>query len=44
MTVVSVEPDNTTSFAHAGTDTTATYGAGIVAGRPTDVERFLDLR
>jgi trk system potassium uptake protein len=45
VTVVSVKPENTTSFTHAGMDTSLTYGAEIViAGRPADVERFVDLR
>jgi trk system potassium uptake protein TrkA len=45
VTVVSVKPENQTSFTHAGTDTTLTYGAEIIiAGRPADVERFVDLQ
>lgn len=45
VTVVSVKPENTTSFTHADYDTTLTYGAEIViAGRPADVERFVDLQ
>ena len=32
------------SFTHAGLETVLTYGAEIViAGRPVDVERFVDL-
>ncbi len=45
VTVVSVKPENTTAFTHAGTDTVLTYGSEIViAGRPDDVERFVDLQ
>jgi trk system potassium uptake protein len=45
VTVVSVKPENQSSFTHAGTDTTLTYGAEIViAGRPADVERFVELQ
>ena len=45
VTVVSVKPENTASFTHADYDTTLTYGAEIViAGRPADVERFVDLQ
>lgn len=45
VTVVSVKPENKTAFTHAGTDTVLTYGAEIViAGRPEDVERFVDLQ
>lgn len=45
VTVVSVKPENQASFTHAGTDTTLTYGAEIViAGRPADVERFVELQ
>jgi trk system potassium uptake protein TrkA len=45
VTVVSVKPENQTSFTHADYDTTLTYGAEIViAGRPADVERFVDLQ
>jgi trk system potassium uptake protein TrkA len=45
VTVVSVKPENTTTFTHAGTDTVLTYGSEIViAGRPDDVERFVDLQ
>jgi trk system potassium uptake protein len=45
VTVVSVKPENQTSYTHADYDTTLTYGAEIViAGRPDDVERFVDLQ
>jgi trk system potassium uptake protein len=45
VTVVSVKPENETSFTHAGMDTVLTYGSVIViAGRPDDVERFVELR
>ncbi|MDT0277394.1 potassium channel family protein [Blastococcus goldschmidtiae] len=44
VTVVSVKPETASSFTHAGLDTVLTYGAEIViAGRPRDVERFVDL-
>ncbi|MCZ2846930.1 potassium channel family protein [Modestobacter sp. VKM Ac-2978] len=45
VTVVSVKPENTASYTHADYDTVLTYGAEIViAGRPTDVERFVELQ
>lgn len=45
VTVVSVKPENKASFTHAANDTVLTYGAVIViAGRPADVERFVDLQ
>ena len=45
MTVVSVKPEGQTSFTHAGTDTVLTYGSVIIiAGRPVDVERFVELQ
>jgi trk system potassium uptake protein len=45
VTVVSVKPENQTSYTHADYDTTLTYGAEIViAGRPADVERFVELQ
>ena len=45
VTVVSVKPENQTSYTHADYDTTLTYGAVIViAGRPADVERFVELQ
>ena len=45
VTVVSVKPENGTSFTHADYETVLTYGSVIViAGRPQDVERFVDLR
>jgi trk system potassium uptake protein TrkA len=44
VTVVSVSPENQTSYTHADMDTVLTYGSVIViAGRPEDVERFVDL-
>lgn len=44
VTVVSVKPENQTSYTHAGVDTVLRYGAEIViAGRPADVERFVEL-
>lgn len=43
VTVVSVKPEHQNTFTHAGTDTVLTYGAEIViAGRPDDVERFVE--
>jgi trk system potassium uptake protein TrkA len=43
VTVVSVKPEHQNTFTHAGTDTVLTYGAQIViAGRPEDVERFVE--
>jgi trk system potassium uptake protein len=45
VTVVSVKPENQTSYTHADYDTVLTYGSLIViAGRPDDVERFVDLQ
>ncbi|OMQ15979.1 potassium transporter [Modestobacter sp. VKM Ac-2676] len=45
VTVVSVKPENTPSYTHADHDTVLTYGAEIViAGRPADVERFVELQ
>jgi trk system potassium uptake protein TrkA len=45
VTVVSVKPENATSFTHADYDTVLTYGSVIViAGRPDDVERFVDVQ
>lgn len=45
VTVVSVKRENQTAFTHADMDTVLTYGAEIViAGRPGDVERFVDLQ
>jgi trk system potassium uptake protein TrkA len=45
VTVVSVRPENATSFTHADYDTVLTYGSVIViGGRPTDVERFVELQ
>ncbi|CAA9222955.1 MAG: KtrAB potassium uptake system, peripheral membrane component KtrA [uncultured Blastococcus sp.] len=45
VTVVSVKPENGTSFTHADYETVLTYGSVIViAGRPQDVERFVDVR
>ncbi len=43
VTVVSVKPEGHRSFTHAGMDTVLTYGSVIViAGRPADVERFVE--
>ena len=43
VTVVSVKPENKPSYTHADYDTVLTYGSVIViAGRPDDVERFVD--
>lgn len=43
VTVVSVKPEGSGAYTHAGTDTVLTYGTEIViAGRPADVERFVD--
>jgi trk system potassium uptake protein len=45
VTVVSVKPENKPSYTHADYDTVLTYGSVIViAGRPADVERFVDLQ
>jgi trk system potassium uptake protein TrkA len=45
VTVVSVKPENQASFTHAAADTVLTYGSVIViAGRPGDVERFVELQ
>jgi trk system potassium uptake protein TrkA len=45
VTVVSVKPENQTSYSHAGYETVLSYGAEIViAGRPADVERFVELQ
>jgi trk system potassium uptake protein len=45
VTVVSVKPEDKTGFTHADMDTVLTYGSVIViAGRPDDVERFVDLQ
>jgi trk system potassium uptake protein len=45
VTVVSVKPENQASYTHADYDTVLTYGSLIViAGRPDDVERFVDLQ
>jgi len=44
VTVVSVKPQGSGAYTHAATDTVLTYGCEIViAGRPDDVERFVDL-
>ncbi len=43
VTVVSVKPQGQESYTHAGTDTVLSYGDQIVvAGRPSDVERFTE--
>ena len=45
VTVVSVRPEHQASYTHADYDTVLTYGSLIViAGRPADVERFVELR
>jgi trk system potassium uptake protein TrkA len=45
ITVVSVKPEHQASYTHADYDTVLTYGSVIViAGRPADVERFVDLQ
>jgi len=44
VTVVSVKPEHESTYTHAGMDTVLTYGSVIViAGRPDDVERFVEL-
>lgn len=43
VTVVSVKPEHGAHFTHAGTDTILAYGDEIVvAGRPADVDRFVE--
>lgn len=43
VTVVSLKPQNEALYRHADADTVLTYGDEIVvAGRPDDVERFVD--
>jgi len=43
VTVVSLRPQNERHYRHADVDTVLTYGDEIVvAGRPEDVERFVD--
>jgi trk system potassium uptake protein TrkA len=45
VTVVSVKPEGQASFTHADRETVLTYGSVIViAGRPADVEQFVELR
>jgi trk system potassium uptake protein TrkA len=45
VTVVSVKPEHQASYTHADYDTVLTYGSLIViAGKPGDVERFVDLQ
>jgi trk system potassium uptake protein TrkA len=45
VTVVSVRPEHQASYTHADYDTVLTYGSVIViAGRPEDVERFVDVQ
>jgi trk system potassium uptake protein len=45
VTVVSVKPEREQSYTHADYDTVLTYGSVIViAGRPDDVERFVELQ
>ncbi len=44
VTVVSVKPEGSGQYTHAGYDTVLSYGSVIViAGRPNDVERFVEL-
>jgi trk system potassium uptake protein len=45
VTVVSVKPEHQASYTHADYDSVLTYGSVIViAGRPDDVERFVELQ
>jgi trk system potassium uptake protein len=45
VTVVSVKPEHQPAYTHADYDTVLTYGSVIViAGRPDDVERFVELQ
>ena len=45
VTVVSVKPEHQATYTHAGMETVLTYGSLIViAGRPADVERFVELQ
>lgn len=45
VTVVSVKQENKTSYTHADYDTVLSYGSVIViAGRPDDVEHFVELQ
>lgn len=45
VTVVSVRPEHSRGFTHADLDTVLAYGDRIVvAGRPEDVERFVESR
>lgn len=45
VTVVSVRPEYQATYTHADYDTVLTYGSVIViAGRPADVERFVELQ
>jgi trk system potassium uptake protein TrkA len=45
VTVVSVKPEHQATYTHADYDTVLTYGSVIViAGRPDDVERFVELQ
>jgi trk system potassium uptake protein TrkA len=45
VTVVSVKPEHQACYTHADYDTVLTYGSDIViAGRPADVERFVELQ
>lgn len=45
VTVVSVKPEDGASYTHADYDTVLTYGSVVViAGRPADVERFVELQ
>ncbi|RFU20330.1 potassium channel family protein [Geodermatophilus marinus] len=45
ITVVSVKAENQATYTHADYDTVLTYGSVIlIAGRPHDVERFVELQ
>jgi trk system potassium uptake protein TrkA len=45
VTVVSVKPEHQATYTHADYDTVLTYGSVVViAGRPDDVEKFVDLQ
>ncbi|PWJ47051.1 trk system potassium uptake protein TrkA [Quadrisphaera granulorum] len=44
VTVVSVKPEGSNQYTHAGYDTVLSYGSVIViAGKPSDVEKFVEL-
>jgi len=43
VTVVSLKPEHSSDYTHAGTETVLAYGdAIVVAGRPEDVDRFVE--